>query len=87
MDLQVTTKRTRKGNVQDVISTNDDKAWITISRNINLGNYESYKIEAGFNRTIQIGENPIDLLIEMETELSQFINKKARILKKKSKTN
>ena len=30
----------------------EDKVWVTISRTINLGNYENIKIEAGLSQTL-----------------------------------
>ena len=81
MDMVVKTKR--KANRQNEIVNDGDKVWVTISRNVNLGNYESYKLDAGFSRTIKTDENPMDLIIEMEAELAPFVNKKARIIKKR----
>jgi len=81
MEMVVKTKR--KANRQNEIVNDGDKVWVTISRNVNLGNYESYKLDAGFSRTIKTGENPMDLIIEMEAELAPFVNKKARIIKKR----
>ena len=50
-------------------TTNDeDKVWVTVMRNVNLGNYENYKVEAGYSRTIKTDENPIGLLREMGAE-------------------
>ena len=40
----------------------EDKVWVTISRTINLGNYESYKVEAGYSQTI--GANAPTMLME-----------------------
>ena len=81
MEMVVKTKR--KANRQNEIVNDGDKVWVTISRNVNLGNYESYKLDAGFSRTIKTGENQMDLIIEMEAELAPFVNKKARIIKKR----
>ena len=78
------TIKTRTKAKQDNELTNDgDKVWVTVMRNVNLGNYESYKVEAGYSRTIKTDENPMELLREMEAELAPFVNKQARLLKKK----
>ena len=34
------------------IKNDGDKVWVTVSNTINLGNYNSVKIEMGFNETI-----------------------------------
>ena len=80
------TIKTRTKAKQDNELTNDgDKVWVTVMRNVNLGNYESYKVEAGYSRTIKTDENPMELLREMEAELAPFVNKQARLLKKKKR--
>lgn len=64
--------------------TNDgDKFWITVSKTVNLDDYESAKIEAGYSQTIKDGENPIELLEEAERELTTFVAKRARIFQNK----
>ena len=78
-------KTRSKANQQNELVNDADKVWVTISRDVNLGNYESYKLDAGFSRTIKTGENPMELISEMESELAPFVNRKARIIKRKRK--
>jgi hypothetical protein len=86
--MEMVAKTKRKASQENELVNDGDKVWITISRNVNLGNYESYKLDAGFSRTIKTGEDPMELLAEAEAELSVFVNKKARVLKKKrTRTN
>lgn len=86
--MEMVAKTKSKAGQENELVNDGDKVWITISRNVNLGNYESYKLDAGFSRTIQDGEDPMELLAEAEAELSVFVNKKARVLKKKrTRTN
>ena len=81
------TIKTRTKANKDGDTVNDgDKVWVTISRNVNLGNYETYKIEAGYSKTIPTGEDPMELIREMEAELAPFVNKQARVIKKKKRT-
>ena len=81
--MEMVVKTRKKASQGNELINDGDKVWVTISRNVNLGNYESYKLDAGFSRTIKIGENPMELIAEMEAELAPFVNKKARIIKKK----
>ena len=80
---QRTIKTRTKAQQSDELTNDEDKVWVTVMRNVNLGNYESYKVEAGYSRTIKTDENPMELLREMEAELAPFVNKQARLLKKK----
>jgi hypothetical protein len=48
----------------------NDKVWVTISRTINLGNYENVKIDCGMSQTINEGEAPINLIENIQNELS-----------------
>jgi hypothetical protein len=65
----------------------DNKVWITISRNVNLGNYENYKLEAGYSLTLQSGEDPMGLIADMEAQLRPFVAKQARFVKKERRRN
>ena len=40
----------------------EDKVWVTITRTINLGNYENIKIEAGLSQTITVKTNRTKVL-------------------------
>lgn len=78
--------KTRERANKDGDSVNDgDKVWVTVTRVANLGNFESYKIEAGYSKTIQAGDNPMELMREMEAEIAPFVNTQARLLKKKKR--
>lgn len=81
MQTKVMTKQRakEKGNL-----TNDgDKIWITVSKTVNLDDYENARIEAGYSLTIKNGENPMELLEEAEKELTVFVAKRARIFQNK----
>lgn len=58
-----------------------NKVWCTIVHKINLGNYESFTIEAGYSQTAQEGEDPIELISEMEEGITDFVLEKANRLK------
>lgn len=66
----------------------EDKVWVTISRTINLGNYENIKIDAGMSRTIGIND-PQDLLDLVCDEVNTIVAHKAKQYKKEltSKNN
>jgi len=63
----------------------EDKVWVTIERTVNLGNYESYKLQAGVSQTIKEGEDPMDLLTELEDSLNIFVVKETNKMKPKNK--
>lgn len=76
--------KTKSKAKQDNELVNDgDKVWVTISRTVQVGNYEPYRLEAGYSQTLKNDENPMEKIAEIEEELSEFVNKKARIKKKK----
>ena len=70
------------------ISNLEDKVWVTISRTINLGNYENIKIDAGISRTIG-NEDPEELLEKICDEVNTIVTHKAKQYKKEltSKNN
>ena len=41
------------------IKNDNDKVWVTVSNTINLGQYNSVKIEMGYNETVIEGTAPI----------------------------
>jgi hypothetical protein len=54
----------------------DDKIWVTASYTMNLGNYESLKIEAGFSQTRRVGEEPYKTIgIRTKNLLNKIIEK------------
>jgi len=63
------------------ISQDEDKVWITIKSIVNLGNFENYAVEAGFSRTLKPKENPIEVLEEMDEELSEYVIKTTKAVK------
>lgn len=62
------------------IEVKEDKVWLTVSRTVNLGNYESFKIDAGYSQTIG-EESPILMLKRMEKRLSAFVCEKTEEMK------
>lgn len=59
----------------------NDKYWITVSHTVNLGNFNSVKVEAGYSKTYT--EKDPTKLIEADTEaLAAVLSKKAKKLKK-----
>lgn len=63
------------------IKNNEDKAWVTLSQIINLGDYENVKIEVGYSQTIKNNENPIEKIKAMEDELEDFLVRKVEEIK------
>lgn len=64
------------------IKTNEEKCWVTISFNLNLGNYESVKVESGFSKIIKESQDPLETIDEMQEALSDIVAAKAKQLKK-----
>lgn len=62
----------------------DDKVWVTISGTVNLGNFESAKLEVGYNKTYG-KEEPMELIEKITDELETFLSVKTDLLKKHSK--
>jgi len=83
MERVVMTKR--KASQQGDEVNNGDKVWVTISKNINLGNYESYKLDVGYSQTITT-EHPLDMIEEIEKELSELVIEKTDAIKNKTTT-
>ena len=68
-----------------VFETKDDKCWVTVSYNANLGNYENIKIEAGYSQTLPPNRSPIDLLEEMQDNVASIVIDEVKALKKQLK--
>jgi len=83
MEGVVMTKR--KASQQGDEVNNGDKVWVTISKNVNLGNYESYKLDVGYSQTITT-EHPLDMIEEIEKELSELVIEKTDAIKNKTTT-
>ena len=59
-----------------MIHNEEDKAWVTLSQVINLGNFENIRIEVGYSKTIKSGEEPIDIVREIEEDLESLLVEK-----------
>ena len=59
------------------IQNSDDKVWVTISRTINLGNYENIKIDAGLSETRKPKEDPMDTIDEICDQLMVVLARKS----------
>lgn len=81
--MQTTVMTKQRARQREDLTNDGDKIWITISKTVNLDDYESAKIEAGFSQTIKDGENPMELLETAEKDLELFVAKRARIFQNK----
>jgi hypothetical protein len=61
----------------------DDKVHAQITRTVNLGKYESIKLEIGYTKTYTEDEDPMELLNEMVEELKTKVMREARKIKRK----
>lgn len=66
--------------IKDKIQVDENKVWCTISHTVNLGNFESYKFEAGYSQTLE-GDDPIEMLEDMQETLRIFVVEKAQRVK------
>ena len=71
--------------VEKVIETKDNKCWVTISYNVNLGDYENVKVETGYSQTIPFNRSPIDFLEDMQDTISNSVIEEVKALKKQLK--
>ena len=60
----------------------EQKVWVTVSETINIGNYESIKIEAGFSRSYA-KKDPVQLIENGIDGLEVLLKKKAKAIRKK----
>lgn len=69
------------------MENSEDKVWVTITRKLNLGNYESAEIMAGYSKTYSKKDKPLELMEKMIDEIANVIESKIpeEGLKKKSK--
>lgn len=73
---------TRRKAQQQGDEVNDgDKVWVTIARNVNLGDYETYRMEAGFSQTIKQGGKPMEMIEDIEDQVSIFVIEKTNEVK------
>lgn len=63
----------------------EQKVWITVSETINIGNYNSIKIDAGYSKSYN-KESPTTLIESGVDELLKIIQKKSKKIRKNSKT-
>ena len=59
-----------------MIHNDEDKAWVTLSQVVNLGNFENIRIEVGYSKTIKSGQEPIDIVREIEEDLESLLVEK-----------
>ena len=59
-----------------MIRNDEDKVWVNITRTIALAQFENIKYEVGYSRTIKQGDNPMEMISEMETELEENLSAK-----------
>lgn len=57
---------------------------VYVSRTINLGDYDSMKIEGGFSRTLEEGEDPFQLIERNVKRLALQIEQQALEIEKKN---
>lgn len=62
-----------------------DKSWVTISYTVNMGNYESMRIEMGFSKT-HGKKPPIKEIEKMYDELEKKLHQKVSSIKKSKKS-
>jgi len=68
-----------------VNETTEDKVWVTVSMTQNLGDYENVKVDSGYSRTINKGENPIELMENMQDEIGFTVKSYIKNFKKEAK--
>lgn len=68
-------------------NTTDDKIWVNISRTVNLGDYNSVKIELGVSQTVNssvelsdqistLSDEVFDIILEKSSEYKRAIKPK-----------
>lgn len=65
----------------------EPKVWITISEKINVGNFESIEIQAGYSKCYSDKEDPKELLNKGIEELQSIVEKKAKKIRKRRRRN
>ena len=63
------------------VKVSDDKSWVTVSYTVNMGNYESMRIEMGFSKGIG-KKDPVKQIDSMYDELEKELNTKVSKIKK-----
>ena len=54
----------------------EDKVWVTITRTVNLGNYENIKIDVGMSQTLKPKEDPYKLIRSVVDDLTTLLIQK-----------
>lgn len=54
----------------------EDKVWVTVTRTVNLGNYENIKIDVGMSQTRQPKEDPFRLIRSIVDDLTVLLIEK-----------
>ena len=67
------------------IKNDGDKVWVTVSNTINLGNYNSVKIEMGYNKTIPEEDSGLNHINSMCAALEDELKHQSVLYKKKFK--
>lgn len=81
-DLIHIKKKDMAEKTESLVEIKDNKCWVTISYNVNLGDYENVKVETGYSQTIPFNRSPIDLLEEMQDNVSSLVIDEAKSLKR-----
>ena len=76
-------QRTIKTPTETDHVNSNDKAWVTVSVNVNLGNFENVKVESGFSQTIEPKENPLKLIEWMQEQITPVVENYVKELKNK----
>jgi ribosomal protein L17 len=61
-----------------MIQNDNDKVWVTISRTISTGNYESVKVEASISRTITAKDEDTELLSDLCDEVFEVVQDRSK---------
>lgn len=59
-----------------------NKVWVTASITLNLGNYESVKLEMGYNQDYAKRSDPLDIADTMASNLEELLQTHVRKLQK-----
>jgi hypothetical protein len=79
--METVAKTRTKANKEHELVNDGDKAWVTMSQVVNLGDYENVRIEVGYSRTIKTTDQPIDVINQMEEELEDLLVRKVEEIK------
>ena len=68
--------------MERVIQAPEDKVWVTVTRTLNLGNFESIRIDAGMSQTVAPNQNPIELITDLSDAIFEEVSVNIRRYKK-----